>query len=63
NPGLWTSLLLFLPIGGWGLYRVSVESGATWVDQVLGAGIAIAVHAAIIAYVVVRVRHLRAAMG
>jgi hypothetical protein len=61
NPGLWTSLVLFLPIGGWGLYRVTVESGATWVDQLLGAGIAIAVHAAIIAYVVVRVWRLRAA--
>jgi hypothetical protein len=61
NPGLWTSLVLFLPIGGWGLYRVSVESGATWGDQLLGAGIAIAVHLTIIAYVVVRVRHLRSA--
>jgi hypothetical protein len=61
NPGLWTSLVLFLPIGGWGLYRVSVDLGATWRDQLLGAGIAIAVHVAIIAYIVVRVRRLRSA--
>jgi Protein of unknown function with HXXEE motif len=61
NPGLWTSVLLFLPISGWCLYRVSVESGATWSDQLLGAGIALAVHAAIIVYVVIRVRHLRSA--
>jgi hypothetical protein len=61
NPGLWTSLVLFLPIGGWGLHRVSVESGANWHDQLLGFGIAVAVHLAIIVYVVARVRHLRAA--
>lgn len=61
NPGLWTALMLFLPVGGWALYHVSVESGATWVDQLVGAGIAVAVHVAIIVYVVVRVRYLRSA--
>jgi hypothetical protein len=60
NPGLWTSLVLFLPISGWGLYLVSVQSGATWIDQLLGAGAAVAVHVAIIVYIVARVRHLRA---
>lgn len=61
NPGLCTSLVLFLPIGGWGLYRVSVESGATWVDQLVSAAIAIAVHVAIIVYIVVRIKRLRGA--
>jgi Protein of unknown function with HXXEE motif len=61
NPGLCTAVALFLPIAGWGLYRVSAESGATWGDHALGAGIAIAVHVAIIVYVVMRVRHLRSA--
>jgi hypothetical protein len=63
NPGLWTSLVLFLPIGGWGLYEASAASGATWVDQAMGAGIAIAVHLAIIAYVVMRIRRLRSAVA
>lgn len=66
NPGLWTSLVLFLPLGGWGLYYVSRVTAATWTAQLLGLGVAVAVHVAIIAYVVARVRRLRsatAAMG
>lgn len=58
NPGLWTSVVLFLPLGGWCLYKVAVQSGATWLDHVLGAAIAVAVHAAIIAYVLVRLNRL-----
>ena len=37
NPGLCTSIVLFLPIAGWGLYRVSMESDATWRDHAAGA--------------------------
>ncbi len=61
NPGLWTSLVLFLPIAGWGLYLVSIESGATWREQLLGATIAVVVHVAIIVFIVLRVRRLRGA--
>jgi hypothetical protein len=61
NPGLWTSLVLFLPVAGYGLYRVSQETGATAGDHSLGLGIAVAVHAAIIVYLVLRIRKLRGA--
>jgi hypothetical protein len=61
NPGLWTSIVLFLPLAGWGLYYVSRETAAPWTAQALGLGIALAVHAAIIVYVVSRVRRLRSA--
>lgn len=63
NPGLCTSVALFLPISGLCLYRVSVESGATWGDQLLGFGIAMAIHLAIIVYVVSRVRKLRGSVA
>jgi hypothetical protein len=59
NPGLYTSLVLFLPVAGYGLYRVSQETGATAADHSLGLGIAVAVHAAIIVYLVLRIRTLR----
>lgn len=59
NPGLWTSLILFLPISGWGLYVVSIQSGATRMDHAVSFGIAVAVHVVIIAYVVRRVLKLR----
>jgi hypothetical protein len=63
NPGLCTSIVLFLPIAGLGLYRVSVESGATWREQLLGLGIAVAIHVALIVYLVGRVRKLRGAVA
>ena len=63
NPGLWTSLALFLPVAGYGLYRVTQETGATAGDQALGFGIAVAVHAAIIVYLVLRIRKLRGGLA
>lgn len=59
NPGLCTSIVLFLPVAGWGLYQVSVESGATWQNQAAGLGIAVAIHVGIIVYIVARIRQLR----
>lgn len=60
NPGLWTSLIVFLPISGWGLYTVSKLSGATWTDHAVSVAIAVGVHVAIIAYIVLRIYRLRA---
>jgi len=58
NPGLCTAVVLFLPLAGWGLYAVSAAARATWLDHLASAGVAIGLHAAIIAYIVVRSRHL-----
>ena len=64
NPGLCTAIILFLPLAGWGLYAVSIASAATWLEHIASAAVAVGVHAAIIAYIVVRIRHLqRAAMS
>ena len=59
NPGLWTSLALFLPIGILGLYVVTAQSGATWIDHFISAGFVVVVHLAIILYIVRRVLRLR----
>ncbi len=59
NPGLCTSVCLFLPLGALSLWRVSIDSAATLHDQVLGLSIAIAIHLAIIVYIVARVRKIR----
>jgi hypothetical protein len=58
NPGLWTSLALFIPIGGFSLYVVAAASGATWIDHAIGIGVAIAVHAAIAIHVARRIARL-----
>jgi threonine/homoserine efflux transporter RhtA len=59
NPGLHTSVILFLPIGILSLWRVSLDTAATWHEQVLGLAIAIGIHLAIIVYIVARVRKIR----
>lgn len=61
NPGLWTSLGLFLPAGAVSLYAVSAASGANWKMHGLGFGVALAVHAAILVHVARRLARLRAA--
>ena len=63
NPGLYTSLALFLPVAGYGLYRVSQETRATAADHLLGFGIAVAVHVTIIVYLVLRMKKLRSEMA
>jgi hypothetical protein len=48
NPGLITALLLFFPVGGFTLYELSTTGGATVVQQITGAAIAVLLHVAII---------------
>lgn len=63
NPGLWTSLALFLPLGGWGAYEIARASDASWSGHVIGIGVAVGVHAAIIIHVVRRLVRLRGEVG
>jgi len=60
NPGLWTALVLFLPIGFWALIVVSEASQATGVEQGIALGVALLVHAGIMGYVRARVQKLKA---
>lgn len=63
NPGLWTSLGLFLPLGGWCVYEVAAASGTTWVGHAIGIGVAVAVHVAIMVHVFRRLSRLPRPVG
>ncbi len=58
NPGLWTSLALFLPVGGFALWSVSSMPGVNGVHHAVGIGSAVVIHAAIIGYARVRASKL-----
>ena len=51
NPGLLTAILLFLPLGGFGLYEIGETGGGTAWAHVIGLISAIAIHAAVLVHV------------
>jgi hypothetical protein len=51
NPGFWTSLLVFLPLGGFTLYAITRASNAGIIQHVIGLGFAILIHAILIIYI------------
>lgn len=59
NPGLWTALVLFLPLGGWCCFLLT-QAGAGWEFHAIGLGVAVAIHAAIMVHVVRRIKKLSA---
>jgi uncharacterized protein with HXXEE motif len=61
NPGLATAVVLFLPVGIWGLMVVSATPGVTTTDHVVGLAGAILINVAIIAYLKQRAAALSAA--
>lgn len=58
NPGLWTSIVLFLPFGVWALVEVSRASRADLTAQAIALGVAILIHAGIIVFIRLRLRKL-----
>lgn len=60
NPGLWTALMLFFPLGGYGWFLLRDSCP---VSHGLGLGIAILIHAGIIVYVKTRLRKLKVAQA
>ncbi len=63
NPGLITSILLFLPVGVISTFVVSRAADCDLRDHLLALGVAIAVHAAIIAHVRIRIAQLSRSEG
>jgi Protein of unknown function with HXXEE motif len=59
NPGLWTAILLFLPLGAWSLY-VLTSAGAGLGEHVLGLIVAVTIHVMILAHVRRRVSRMQA---
>jgi Protein of unknown function with HXXEE motif len=50
NPGLGTAIVLFLPLGGYGIAAIQQTGGGTFLMHMTGAGAAIAIHVAIIVH-------------
>lgn len=50
NPGLWTGVILFLPVGGWAWMVLNAEPSVTRVQHITGLTLAILIHVAIVAY-------------
>ena len=57
NPGLWTAIILFLPLGIWSLYVLNSAGAGFWAN-VLGILVAVAIHAAILIHIRRRVHAL-----
>jgi hypothetical protein len=60
NPGLVTALVLFVPFGTWALVAVSRVPEVTMADQLIGLGIAVLIHVAIMVHVKQRAHALAA---
>jgi hypothetical protein len=54
NPGYWTSLLLFIPVTGFGLLFLTIFHGMSLSDHVVGALGAAGLHLPILGYVLLR---------
>ena len=56
NPGLWTSLFLFIPVGIYTIYEIGRISDAGLLMHLIALGIAILIHATILIYVATKLR-------
>ncbi|MGF1582327.1 MAG: HXXEE domain-containing protein [Gemmataceae bacterium] len=59
NPGLGTSLLLFLPVSSFALWSVSQAQGVGVLHHLVGVLVGVIVHVVIVVYVVRRLRQLK----
>lgn len=50
NPGLWTALALFVPLGTLALLKVGGVPGVEPIHHVVGLAVGIGIHAAIVIY-------------
>lgn len=54
NPGLVTAIVLFVPLAVWSLFTIHGTGDATLFHHLLGLGLAVLLHALIVAYVLSR---------
>ncbi|HEX5848835.1 MAG TPA: HXXEE domain-containing protein [Rubrobacter sp.] len=57
NPGLWTAIILFLPLGIYSLFMLNSAGAGVWAN-VLGILVAVAIHAAILVHIRHRIQAL-----
>lgn len=50
NPGLFTAVILFFPIGSYTIWQIQASDGGSGIAHFIGLGTAIGIHVAIIAY-------------
>jgi hypothetical protein len=50
NPGLWTALVLFVPVGTLALFEIARLPGVEPIHHVVGLAVAVAIHAAIVVH-------------
>lgn len=60
NPGLVTAVILFLPVGLYAYGVLAVDPGTTAVHHIVSLLVAIAIHAAIMVYMRIRLKELGA---
>jgi hypothetical protein len=60
NPGLWTALVLFLPLSAVTLWVMASRPDVTAIHHITGIAVAVAIHAAIVIYTAVRARRIGA---
>lgn len=58
NPGLWTAVFLFLPLGAWTLWLLQRFGAGSTGFHATGFLTAVAIHAAIVAYARIRSRRM-----
>ena len=63
NPGLITAILLFLPISGIALWAIHAKGKIQPAYDVMGLGVALVIHLAIVAHVVLRLRKAQEFLG
>lgn len=60
NPGLWTTLLLFVPLGAFTLVKVNEVPGVEWFHHAVGVALAVLIHVAIVIHTWRRAASIRA---
>jgi len=63
NPGLGTTVGLFLPVGTLALVRVSETLGVQWFHHMVGLALAVLIHVAIVIYTLKRAAFIRGTAG
>lgn len=63
NPGLWTTLILFVPIGTLALVKVSEPPRVRWFHHLVGLALAVLIHVAIVIHTRKRAAFIRATAG
>lgn len=63
NPGLWTALVCFIPLGVWALLAIGHASGLGWAGHAIGVAVAVLGHAVILMVVLRRLRATHSLRG